>query len=182
MGKAVTAKDFANNPTISAQIKKQSNTSVNRTIKKKSIKSQIQDANEELRKFAFENALQKYGISPQWRYEKKPKSHELEKKEIMFARQAFGRGWRCDYYFEANGIKVAVEQEGATMSNGRHTRGKGYEEDMKKYNAYTALGISLLRFTTTEMSNFPLQIAEIVKKALNKEDYSVNLKKLYKFN
>ena len=64
------------------------------------------------------------------------------------------RQWRLDYWLgeRVGGQKVpcflAVEIEGAIWSRGRHTRGKGYENDMRKYNAATMLGYRVLRFST----------------------------------
>ena len=55
------------------------------------------------------------------------------------------RRWRIDWYFEANGKKLALEVEGGVWSNGRHTRGSGYVGDMEKYNSLAMFGIHLLR-------------------------------------
>lgn len=179
MAKAnLAAKDFAGNPRIMAEIEKQIRPNAS---KRTNIKREIQKSTEEVRSYMFLNALQKYNIAPKWRYVKDSKTNEIVEREILFARKDFDKGWRCDYYFEENGIKLAIEQEGGTQNNGRHTRGNGYEEDMKKYNCYTALGIRLLRFTTKEMSFFPNEIAEIVMLALNDCNYSVKMKQLYKF-
>jgi hypothetical protein len=43
---------------------------------------------------------------------------------------------------------LAAEIEGATWTQGRHTRGKGFEEDCTKYNEAALLGWNVLRFTT----------------------------------
>jgi very-short-patch-repair endonuclease len=56
------------------------------------------------------------------------------------------RKWRFDFFFPADSL--AVEIEGGTWSNGRHSRGKGFEEDIRKYNAAAKMGIIVLRFTT----------------------------------
>jgi len=45
---------------------------------------------------------------------------------------------------------IAVEFEGGIWSNGRHTRGKGYASDVKKYNLATMHGWRLLRYTTED--------------------------------
>lgn len=50
-------------------------------------------------------------------------------------------------------IRLAVEIEGATWTNGRHTRGKGYEDDCRKYNLATIQGWRVLRFTTAMVEN-----------------------------
>ncbi|OFX05203.1 MAG: hypothetical protein A3E78_09205 [Alphaproteobacteria bacterium RIFCSPHIGHO2_12_FULL_63_12] len=56
-----------------------------------------------------------------------------------------GRKWRFD--FALVGLKIALEVEGGVWSGGRHTRGAGYESDCEKYNAATAMGWRVLRFT-----------------------------------
>ena len=57
------------------------------------------------------------------------------------------RRWRFDGAFPA--AKVAVEVEGMAGRSGksRHMTYGGYQKDMEKYNAATALGWHLLRFT-----------------------------------
>jgi len=59
------------------------------------------------------------------------------------------RKWRFDYANEQ--FKIAIEIEGAIFIGGRHTRGKGYQNDMEKYNSAVLLGWSLLRFTPDQM-------------------------------
>ena len=55
------------------------------------------------------------------------------------------RKWRLDFANPA--IKLAIEIEGGTHSNGRHNRGTGYENDAIKYNNLAAMGWTLFRFT-----------------------------------
>jgi very-short-patch-repair endonuclease len=76
------------------------------------------------------------------------------------------RRWRVDFVIlnEKAGIgKLAVEVEGGSWSRGRHTRGKGFEEDCRKYAEAALLGWTVLRFSTDmvqsgEAINFVLQI------------------------
>lgn len=56
------------------------------------------------------------------------------------------RRWRFDLCWP--GIRLAAEIEGGTWANGRHSRGKGYENDCIKYNTATIQGWRVLRFTT----------------------------------
>lgn len=53
------------------------------------------------------------------------------------------RKWRFDFAWPDS--KVAVEIEGGIYTQGRHTRGKGYESDMRKYNRAAVLGWIVLR-------------------------------------
>lgn len=55
------------------------------------------------------------------------------------------RRWRFDFAWPEQ--KVAAEVEGGTWTGGRHTRGSGFEKDCEKYNAATALGWRVFRFT-----------------------------------
>jgi hypothetical protein len=53
--------------------------------------------------------------------------------------------WRFDLAYPQ--YKIAIECEGGTWANGRHSRGKGYENDARKYNRATELGWRVFRFT-----------------------------------
>lgn len=53
------------------------------------------------------------------------------------------RQWRFDFAWPAE--KVAVEIEGGIWTRGRHSRGKGMESDMRKYNRAASLGWIVLR-------------------------------------
>lgn len=58
------------------------------------------------------------------------------------------RKWRADFCIDPN---ILVEVEGGSYSGGRHTRGKGFEDDCLKYSRATVLGFRVLRFTTTQV-------------------------------
>lgn len=53
------------------------------------------------------------------------------------------RRWRFDYAIPA--ARVAIEVEGGAWTRGRHTRGKGFLNDIEKYNAATLLGWRVFR-------------------------------------
>jgi len=59
------------------------------------------------------------------------------------------RKWRFDYCIPE--LKIAIEVEGGAWTQGRHTRGKGFIEDMLKYNTAVCMGWRLLRFTPDEL-------------------------------
>lgn len=65
------------------------------------------------------------------------------KKEYRFDDK---RRWRADYAWPD--LRVLVEIEGGTWQGGRHTRPQGYENDCEKYNAATAGGWRVFRFTS----------------------------------
>jgi very-short-patch-repair endonuclease len=55
------------------------------------------------------------------------------------------RRWRLDFWLKEHAL--AIEIEGGSWVQGRHSRGKGFEADCEKYNALTQSGGRLLRFT-----------------------------------
>ena len=57
-----------------------------------------------------------------------------------------GRKWSFDFCWPDK--KIAVEIEGGVFSGGRHTRPKGFINDIEKYNTATCLGWRVFRFTT----------------------------------
>lgn len=57
------------------------------------------------------------------------------------------RLWRFDYAWPDK--RIALEIEGGTWAGGRHTRGKGYENDCIKYSEAAILGWRVVRATTS---------------------------------
>ena len=90
----------------------------------------------------------------------------LDKTKPKIAKYAFGD----DYHFiikeKLYELLHTIEKEGGIWTEGRHTRAKGFLEDMKKYNAYSMLGIYLIRFSTEQIEKTPIQCVEIIKQTL----------------
>ncbi len=61
------------------------------------------------------------------------------------------RKWRFDFAVPEH--RVAVEIEGGIYVQGRHNRGKGYQSDLDKYNAATACGWRVFRFSTQDVKS-----------------------------
>jgi very-short-patch-repair endonuclease len=51
--------------------------------------------------------------------------------------------------FAQVGTKVAIEIEGGIWTQGRHTRGEGFEADCLKYNRLTMEGWAVIRLTSS---------------------------------
>lgn len=72
------------------------------------------------------------------------------------------RRWRFDFAWPAH--LLALEIDGATWSQGRHTRGKGYRDDCVKLNEAALLGWRVLRVTSDMVASG--QALEYVKYGL----------------
>lgn len=68
--------------------------------------------------------------------------------------------------------KIAIEFEGGIFSGGRHTRGKGYSNDAKKYNLATRHQWKLLRYTSEDAKtiNWEFKIANEILDFLKNEE------------
>lgn len=62
-----------------------------------------------------------------------------------------GRRWRFDFAWPDRNL--AVEVEGGIWSNGRHTRGAGFEADCEKYNTALVNGWRVIRVTAKMISS-----------------------------
>ena len=80
------------------------------------------------------------------------------------------RRFRFDIAIPAH--KIALEFEGGVFTGGRHTRGKGYVNDAKKYNLAVMHGWRLLRYTTadTARTNWEFEIADEIKTFISKTE------------
>lgn len=88
--------------------------------------------------------------------------------EYRFARP---RRWRADFAFIQQ--MLLVEVEGGTFIRGRHTRGRGFEQDCEKYNAATLMGYRVFRFTTgmVERGEALLLLEQVLKgKCMTEKD------------
>lgn len=65
------------------------------------------------------------------------------------------RKWRFDFAHPRT--LVAVELEGGVHSKGRHVRAQGFIGDCVKYNAATADGWAVFRFTADMLRNDPVR-------------------------
>lgn len=80
--------------------------------------------------------------------------------EFRFA-TSIGRDWRFDFAWLPE--MIAVEVEGGIYTRGRHVRIKGFYEDCDKYNAATAMGWRVFRFTKMHLdSNLAIPFLEDV--------------------
>ena len=61
-------------------------------------------------------------------------------------------------------LKIGIEIEGGVWSCGAHTRGKGFIEDMEKYNAAVTFGWVILRFTPQDLNK--ITTFETIKKVV----------------
>ena len=59
------------------------------------------------------------------------------------------REWRVDFGWEKQ--CVALESEGGVWTQGRHTRGSGFIEDIDKYNSLASKGWRLFRVVPSQL-------------------------------
>ena len=58
------------------------------------------------------------------------------------------RRFRADFYLKK--YNCLIEIEGGIWNQGRHNRGFGYAQDVRKYNDYILAGYKLIRFTSDD--------------------------------
>ena len=76
------------------------------------------------------------------------------------------RRWRFDLCWPDR--KLAFEIEGGTWVQGRHTRGKGFENDCIKYNEARLLGWQVFRVTTAMVEDG--RALAYIERALKEEE------------
>lgn len=59
--------------------------------------------------------------------------------------------FRFDFCWPHDDVRLVVEVEGGTWTNGRHTRGSGFEKDCFKYNEASIAGWTVLRVTANQV-------------------------------
>lgn len=74
------------------------------------------------------------------------------------------RQWRADFLWGPPAM-LMVEVDGGTYTGGRHTRGKGFEEDREKDHAAAILGFTPLHFTARQVTSG--DAAEVIKTYLS---------------
>lgn len=70
-------------------------------------------------------------------------------REVRFTPE---RRWRGDFVWGPPAMLI-VEVDGGTHSQGRHTRGKGFEADREKDHAAALLGYCPIHFTGKQVTN-----------------------------
>ena len=89
------------------------------------------------------------------------------KREVIFRGINNDRRWRFDFLLLPADLKIAIEVEGGVFTHGRHTRGKGFTNDLIKYNEALLMGYSVLRYTTAQINGVALdQIPAFYKQKL----------------
>lgn len=79
------------------------------------------------------------------------------------------RQWRFDYAWPVE--KIALEYEGGIWDEGRHIRGKGYENDCEKYDEATFLGWRVYRCTYDLVASG--YIADLIKRHFDRIETSL---------
>ena len=75
------------------------------------------------------------------------------------------RKWAFDFVLLDHSI--ALEIEGGGWTSGRHTRGKGFQDDLTKYQEAFCLGWNVLRFSVKDVESG--RAKEVLQKWLKRE-------------
>ena len=71
------------------------------------------------------------------------------------------RKWKMDWVILSH--MICIEIEGGVWTNGRHTRGKGFVNDMEKYNTATVMGWKVIRIVPNDYASLVRYLDEIIK-------------------
>ena len=72
------------------------------------------------------------------------------------------RRWRFDFVILPLERRIALEVEGGLYVSGRHTRGKGFEGDLEKYNQAVLAGWRVLRYSPKQITSAPEAILSLI--------------------
>ncbi len=79
------------------------------------------------------------------------------------------RKFRADFFLKK--YNTLIEIEGGIWNQGRHTRGFGYANDVRKYNDYILAGYKLIRFTSDDfmaITKYEYYIKDYIKTTIEK--------------
>jgi very-short-patch-repair endonuclease len=76
------------------------------------------------------------------------------------------RRWRFDFAWLDH--KLALEVEGGVWTRGRHTRSKGFIQDIEKYNEAVRLGWSVIRCVPNELVHE--KTLELIRDCLGRDE------------
>lgn len=82
------------------------------------------------------------------------------------------RRWRFDFAWP--GALVAVEIDGGIFIRGSHTQGVRFTQDCEKLNTATERGWRVLRYTTLDLRERPVQAVEQVLRLLDQQPAAVH--------
>ncbi len=82
-------------------------------------------------------------VEDQYYWQMKANGLPMPTREYTFAKP---RRWRFDFAWIDQ--KLAAEIDGGVYSQGRHTRGKGFENDCEKNNQAVLMGWRVLHFSS----------------------------------
>lgn len=84
-------------------------------------------------------------------------------REFHFAKEQ-GRMFRFDFAFSA--VRLGIEIDGGIFVGGSHSRGVRFTSDCEKMNLAVELGWRVLRYTTLDLRQRPVQCVEQVLRLL----------------
>ncbi len=89
---------------------------------------------------------------------------EFPLKKLFPNSNKFKQKHRIDYVIIFYDNLLFIEIEGGIFTKGRHTRGKGFWNDILKYNAVIFAGYPIIRYPAILIKKHPVQVVEQIKK------------------